>query len=51
LIDKSAIQKGIEMSWTCKPDAIEVLPGLMPNIIDKLTRQVDFPIIAGGLID
>ncbi|MDV2687136.1 glycerol-3-phosphate responsive antiterminator, partial [Alkalihalophilus lindianensis] len=50
LIDKSAVEKGIEMSRNCKPDAIEVLPGLMPSIIDQLTRQVDLPIIAGGLI-
>ncbi|AEH52761.1 glycerol-3-phosphate responsive antiterminator [Heyndrickxia coagulans] len=51
LIDKSAVQKGIDTSKTCSPDAIEVLPGLMPNIIDQLTRKVKFPIIAGGLIE
>lgn len=51
LIDKSAVQKGIDTSKTCSPDAIEVLPGLMTNIIDQLTRKVKFPIIAGGLIE
>ena len=50
LIDGAAIAKGIEMSLSCKPDAIEVLPGLMPSIIDRLTRAVNIPIIAGGLI-
>lgn len=50
LIDRSAIQKGIDMCRSCKPDAIEVLPGLMPSIIDKLTKEIDLPIIAGGLI-
>lgn len=50
LIDKAAIKKGIDLCHHCKPDAIEVLPGLMPNIIDQLTKQVDLPIIAGGLI-
>lgn len=50
LIDGAAISKGIEMSLSCKPDAIEVLPGLMPSIIDRLTRSVNIPIIAGGLI-
>ncbi|QQZ08986.1 glycerol-3-phosphate responsive antiterminator [Heyndrickxia vini] len=50
LIDKGAIKKGIDMCQTCNPDAIEVLPGLMPSIIDRLTAQVNLPIIAGGLI-
>jgi glycerol uptake operon antiterminator len=50
LIDRTAISKGIEMSKMCKPDAIEVLPGLMPDIIDQLTAEIDLPIIAGGLI-
>ena len=50
LIDHAAISKGIEMSLSCRPDAIEVLPGLMPTIIDRLTRSVNIPIIAGGLI-
>ncbi|OCA84511.1 antiterminator [Bacillus sp. FJAT-27225] len=50
LIDGAAISKGIEMSLSCKPDAIEVLPGLMPTIIDRLAGSVNIPVIAGGLI-
>jgi len=50
LIDKTAIKKGIDMCQTCNPDAIEVLPGLMPSIIDQLTTKINLPIIAGGLI-
>ena len=50
LIDRNAILKGIEMSLSCKPDAVEILPGLMPSIIDQLTHQINLPIIAGGLI-
>lgn len=50
LIDHSAIKKGISICETYQPDAIEVLPGLMPNVIDDLTSRVNLPIIAGGLI-
>ena len=32
------------------PDAVEILPGLMPKIIKKLCSTVNVPIIAGGLI-
>ena len=50
LIDRAAISKGVEVIKHCKPNAIEVLPGLMPRVIDQLTREVDLPVIAGGLI-
>lgn len=50
LIDHNALKKGIEISHVAKPDAIEVLPGVMPHIIDKLTKLTPLPIIAGGLI-
>lgn len=51
LLDHTAIAKGIEMVKSCKPDAVEIMPGIMPKIIDQLSREIDFPIIAGGLID
>lgn len=50
LIDKDGLNKGIEMAHSCQPNAIEVLPGIMPNIIDDITKLTDLPIIAGGLI-
>ncbi|MDD3369765.1 MAG: glycerol-3-phosphate responsive antiterminator [Lachnospiraceae bacterium] len=31
-------------------DIVEILPGLMPKIIRKMTRMISVPIIAGGLI-
>ncbi|GAB2537743.1 glycerol-3-phosphate responsive antiterminator [Gracilibacillus alcaliphilus] len=50
LIDHSGLDKGIEIAHKCNPDAIEVLPGIMPVIIDKLTQKTHLPIISGGLI-
>jgi glycerol uptake operon antiterminator len=50
LIDGSAVAKGIEMVKSCKPDAVEVLPGLMPRIIFELTETIETPLIVGGLI-
>lgn len=50
LIDWNALRRGIEIAHNCKPDAIEVLPGIMPSIIDELTRLTHLPIIAGGLV-
>lgn len=50
LIDHNGLKKGIEIAHKCKPNAIEVLPGIMPTIIDGLTKQTHLPIIAGGLV-
>jgi glycerol uptake operon antiterminator len=50
LIDGGAVTKGIEMVKSCKPDAVEVLPGLMPRVIFELTETIETPLIVGGLI-
>ena len=33
-----------------KPDMLEILPGLMPKIIKRVTNTSKVPVIAGGLI-
>lgn len=50
VIDKNALAKGVEIANSVRPDAIEILPGLMPKIIDQITKQTHLPVIAGGLI-
>ncbi|WP_413378219.1 glycerol-3-phosphate responsive antiterminator [Alkalihalobacillus sp. 1P02AB] len=50
LIDSSAINKSMSMIAASRPDAIEVLPGVIPKVIEDLTERSDLPIIAGGLI-
>lgn len=51
LIDNAAIKKGVEMANSCSPDAIEILPGVIPKIIDYISSNSKFHVIAGGLID
>lgn len=50
LIDQHAIQKGIEIANKCLPDALEVLPGIMPRITYEITEKTKLPVIVGGLI-
>ncbi|GEL78555.1 glycerol-3-phosphate responsive antiterminator [Tenuibacillus multivorans] len=50
LIDENAIKSGVQVIRNNTPDAIEVMPGLMPKIIDRLTYEVKLPIFVGGLI-
>lgn len=33
-----------------KPDALEILPGLMPKIVRRVAAMTRVPVIAGGLI-
>ncbi|MFD2830583.1 glycerol-3-phosphate responsive antiterminator [Corticicoccus populi] len=51
LFDTNALEKAISMARSSKPDALEIMPGIIPEILDQLTRKISFPIIAGGLIN
>ena len=34
-----------------KPDMIEIMPGAIGKVIERLKKSIDVPIIAGGLIE
>ncbi|WP_237762766.1 glycerol-3-phosphate responsive antiterminator [Paenibacillus sp. A3] len=50
LIDTSALEHGIHNIGQSEPDAVEIMPGLIPRVITQLRRSISMPIIAGGLI-
>jgi glycerol uptake operon antiterminator len=50
LIDRNAIHKGVKAIEQSQPDAVELMPGLMPRVINEMTGLTPLPIIAGGLI-
>lgn len=51
IIDRNAINKGLQMVSDSKPDAIELMPGVLPKAIDQFATNSHLPIIVGGLID
>lgn len=51
IIDSSAIEKSIALVNQTEPDAIEVLPGVVPKIVRLFSRDLPVDVIAGGLID
>jgi glycerol uptake operon antiterminator len=51
LIDSMSYDNSVKTAQTIKPDMIEVMPGLMPNILKRISGQLPMPIIAGGLIE
>ena len=50
LIDSMALENIRSQECSVRADVIEVLPGLMPEIIKKICRASRTPVIAGGLL-
>lgn len=50
LIDNKSYEMTTNSVKTIQPDMIEVMPGVMPGVIQRITRQLSIPVIAGGLI-
>lgn len=50
IIDSLSIENTVKSAKSVSPDAIEIMPGIMPRIIKDLSEKLDVPLIAGGLI-
>ncbi len=50
VIDSMAFENIKKQSEAVKPDFIEILPGVMPKVIKKISSMAAIPVIAGGLI-
>ena len=50
LIDPDAVHNGLKSTKEIQPDALEVMPGLIPEMIQQLKKETDLPLITGGLI-
>ncbi|MBC6308034.1 glycerol-3-phosphate responsive antiterminator [Listeria sp. FSL L7-1582] len=50
MLDSSAFTKSTALVQKTKPDYIELLPGILPTMVEQMTEQFNIPVIAGGLI-
>jgi glycerol uptake operon antiterminator len=51
VLDSAAYNTGINLLSSVKPDAVEILPGVvLPHIAEETARDIQQPIIAGGII-
>lgn len=50
VIDSLALENIKKQISSCDPDFIELMPGVIPKIIRKVSGEISVPIIAGGLI-
>jgi len=50
MLDTLAMKTGVSTARQAKPDAVEVLPAVLPQGITAVAGELSCPIIAGGLI-
>lgn len=50
LLDSMAYENILLQQHSIRADFIEVLPGVMPRVIRKLSKELRIPVIAGGMI-
>lgn len=50
VLDSMAYDNIAKQCIACKPDCIEILPGVMPKVIKRVCNNERTPVIAGGLI-
>lgn len=51
LVDSLSYETTIKTIRTVKPDLVELMPGVLPKIIKRISHEIRIPIIAGGLIN
>ncbi|KIL45095.1 glycerol-3-phosphate responsive antiterminator [Jeotgalibacillus soli] len=50
LIDSDALKQGLKNAEEVQPDALELMPGIIPDMIRKVSRETAIPLITGGLV-
>lgn len=50
MIDSQAFETGIKNIHSYQPDAVEIMPGLMPRIAMQVKAAIEAPLICAGMI-
>ena len=50
IIDSISIETAIKASQMINPDAVEIMPGIMPRITKQISSALEVPVIVGGLV-
>ena len=51
VVDSQSVYTTVESAKSSKADMIEIMPGTVTKVIKKLKKELDIPIVAGGLIE
>ena len=51
IVDSHSVSTTVETVKSSKPEMIEIMPGTLGKVIERVGKSIDVPIIAGGLIE
>lgn len=51
MLDSSSYESSVHSASKLHPDAVEVMPGVIPKVITYICKSIQSPIIAGGLLE
>ncbi len=51
MLDSLSVETAIKSVKSTRPDAIELLPGIIPRVVARVCHETRIPVIAGGLIE
>lgn len=51
IVDSHSLETTVESIKMSKPDMIEIMPGTLTKVIKRLKKELDIPVVAGGLIE
>lgn len=51
IVDSHSIDTTVEAVKASKTDMIEIMPGIVSKVIKRLKKEIDMPIVAGGLVE
>ena len=50
MVDSASFEGSVKAVRKNKPSMVELMPGIVPDVIRRFTEKVDTPVIAGGLV-
>lgn len=51
LVDSQSFELTIKTALSNQPDMIEIMPGVLPTVLERVCSRLNIPVIAGGLIE
>lgn len=51
MVDSQSVKTALEALRNTRADMVEIMPGLLPKVIEEMTAMTEIPVIAGGLLE
>ena len=50
MVDSASYDNAVKTTRKVRPNMVELMPGIIPEVLRRFTTDVDTPVIAGGLV-